>query len=212
MGEETRGMAMKMQRDQDGQAAARRSKHSAAPGGVSGKARPAGGRLLALLRRGGKGQTLVEMALALPILMALIIGLASIGMGAIVYEQLGEAAFAGDQAMATNEGVFDPGTTVQTDICLKAQTAVTTILAAPAWSAANLGKIIYSASVDKAGVTTPIPPSTGSFSCKALSTDLGPKSNVTFTLQYTYTWLPITLIKINMGSITFVRQQSVLAF
>jgi Flp pilus assembly protein TadG len=201
---------MKMQRVQNRQAAARRNKHSVVPGGVTSKARSVGGRLLALLRRGDEGQALVELALALPILMALVMGLASIGMGMIVYEQLGEAAFAGDQAMASNEGVFDPGTTTQTDICLKAYTAVTTVLAAPAWSTANLGKITYSATLYKAGVATPIPPSTGSFSCKTLSADLGPQSQVTLTLQYPYTWLPI--FNINLGSFTITRQQSVLAF
>src|ERR1035437_6664541 len=210
MGEEKRGMAMKMQRDQDGQAAARRSKHSAAPGSVSGKARPAGGRLLALLRRGGEGQSLVELALGLAILVAPIMGLVSVGNAMIVYEQLGEAAFAGDQAMASNEGVDNPGTTTQADLCAKAYTAVTTVLAAPAWSAANLNKITYSATLANAGVTTPVPASTGSFSCSALSTDLGPKSQVTLTLSYPYTWMPI--FGINLGSTTITTQQSVLAF
>jgi Flp pilus assembly protein TadG len=210
MSEEERGLAMKMQRVQDGQAAARRSKPSAAPGNVSGKARPSGGRLLALLRRGDEGQSLVELALTLPILMALIMGLFSIGNGMIVYEQLGEAAFAGDQAMASNEGVDTPGTTTQVDLCAKAYTAVTTVLAAPAWSTANLNKITYSATLAKAGVTTPVPASTGSFSCATLSTDLGPKSQATLTLSYPYKWLPIYGIK--LGSITITRQQSVLAY
>jgi hypothetical protein len=212
MGEEKRGMTMKMQRVQDGRAAARRSKHSAAPGSVSGKARAAGGRLLVWLRRGGKGQALVELAVALPILMALIMGLFSIGMGMIVYEQLGEAAFAGDQAMASNEGVFNPGTTIPTDLCAKAYTAVTTVLAAPAWSTANLKNITYSATLANAGVTTPVPASTGSFSCSALSIarDLGPLSQVTLTLSYPYKWLPI--FRMGLGSITITRQQSVLAF
>jgi len=44
-----------------------------------------------------RGQALVELAFALPVLLALVYGVFSIGMGMIVYEQLGEAAFAGDR-------------------------------------------------------------------------------------------------------------------
>jgi Flp pilus assembly protein TadG len=205
---------MKMQRDQDGQAAARRSRHSAASGSVSGKARLSGGWLLARLCRGDKGQSIVELAFMMPILLALVMGLFSIGMGVIVYEQLGEAAFAGDQAMAANEGVYNAGTSTQTDLCAKAYTAVTTVLAAPAWSAANLNKIRYSATLAKTvsgtTTTTTVPATTGSFSCSALSTNLGPKSQVTLTLSYPYTWMPI--VGSNLGSITMTTQQSVLAY
>ena len=215
---------MKMQRDQDGQAAARRSKHSAAPGSVSGQVRPTGGRLLARLCRSVEGQSIVEMAFAMPILLALIMGLFSIGMGMIVYEQLGEAAFAGDQAMASNEGVDDPGTTIQTDLCLKAKTAVTTVLTGgPNWSSTNLGTIIYSGTLSRTAAdgtvtTTAVGPSTGSFSCSAQSIAgaQGPKSQVTLTLQYTYTWLPIinpvTARAMNLGTAHMTMQQSVLAF
>lgn len=191
---------MTLQNDLNGQAAGR----------ASGQVRPAACRLLAWLRRGGEGQSLVELALALPILMALVWGLFSIGNAMIVYEQLGEAAFAGDDAMASNEGVYDAGTTTQTDLCAKAKTAVTTVLSAPAWSTANLAKITYSASFDKDGVTTSIPATTGSFSCSTNSTKLGPKSNVTLTLSYPYTWLPF--YGKYLGSITITRQQSVLAY
>jgi Flp pilus assembly protein TadG len=215
---------MKMQKVQNGQAAARRSRHSAPPGSVSGKARAAAERLLARLCRGDKGQSIVEMAFMLPILLVLIMGLFSIGIGMIVYEQLGEAAFAGDQAMASNEGVDDPGTTIQTDLCLKAETAVTTVLTGgPNWSTANLARITYSATLartatDGTVTTTTIPASTGSFSCSAQSIAgaLGPKSQVTLTLQYTYTWLPIinpvTARAMNLGTAHMTMQQSVLAF
>ena len=211
---------MKMRRDQDGQAAARRS---TASGSVSGKLRPSGGRFLAWLCRNDEGQSIVELALMLPIFLALIMGAFSIGMGMIVYEQLGEAAFAGDQAMATNEGVDDAGTTTQTDLCAKAKTAVITVLTGgPNWSTANLARITYSATLAKtvAGTvtTTTIPASTGSFSCstQSIAGALGPKSQVTLTLQYPYTWLPIinpvTNQLIALGTVTMRTQQSVLAY
>jgi hypothetical protein len=206
---------MKMQRDQDGQAAARRSRHSAASGSVSGKARPSGGRLLAWLRRGDEGQAMVETALVTVfVLLPLFMGTFSVLKGMIVYEQLGEAAFAGDQAMASNEGVDNPGTTTQVDLCAKAYTAVTTVLGLPLWTTANLSNITYSATLTKtvSGTTTTynVPASTGSFSCAAHSTDLGPKSQVTLTLKYPYPW--DLIYNINMGTTTITRQQSVLAF
>lgn len=195
---------MTIQKDLNGQAAGR----------ASGQVRPAAGRLLLWLRRGGEGQSLVELALALPILMALVWGLFSIGNAMIVYEQLGEAAFAGDDAMASNEGLIDTVTSTQTDLCAKAKIAVTTVLSAPAWSTANLAKITYSATLDKTAngvtTTTPVPATTGTFSCAALSTSLGPKSNVTLTLSYPYTWLPF--YGKYLGTITIKRQQSVLAY
>ena len=110
---------MKMQRVQDGQAAARRSKPSAAPGGVSGKVRPAGGRLLALLRRGDEGQALVEAALVLAIVvLPLMTGIFSLGL-----------AFSNQQALTQAVGI---GATVlsesrhaTTDPCADTYSAIT---------------------------------------------------------------------------------------
>ncbi len=170
-----------------------------------------GSRFFTRLRSGERGQSLVELAFALPMLLIVVMGVFSIGMGMIVYEQLGEAAFAGDQAMAQNEGVDSAGTTTQTDICAQAYTAVNTVLAAPAWSAASLSQITYSATVANAGVTTSIPASTGSFSCAgAYSSDLGSKGQVTFTLSYPYTWMPF--FGKTFGKLTMTRSQSVLAY
>jgi len=179
-----------------------------------------GSRFFTRLRSGERGQSLVELAFALPMLLIVVMGVFSIGMGMIVYEQLGEAAFAGDQAMAANQGVFNPGTSTPTDLCAKAYTAVTTVLGN--WSTTNLGKITYSATlantVGTTTTTTTIPASTGSFSCSAQSIagDLGPESQVTLTLQYPYTWLPIinpvTQHLISLGTFTLTAQQSVLAF
>jgi Flp pilus assembly protein TadG len=119
MGEEKRGMAMKMQRDQDGQAAARRSKHSAAPGSVRGKARPAGGWLLARLRRGDEGQAIVEFALVLPMLLLLFTGIFILSV--VMYKQilLRTAASQGVQVLALSQnvpGIADPCTAATTAI------------------------------------------------------------------------------------------------
>jgi len=151
-----------------------------------------------------RGQALVELAFALPVLLALVYGVFSIGMGMIVYEQLGEAAFAGDQAMSQFEGITG------TDLCAKAYTAANTVLAAPAWTAAQKAQVSYSATFENSGGTTTIPASTGSFSCSANLAALGPKGQVSLTLSYPYTWIPI--FGSNMGTITITRTQSVLAF
>ncbi len=186
-------------------AGAQSSRNSCAAASVASiGSRPSGPRFCARLRYGCEGQSLVEMALVMPVLLALIYGVVSIGMGMIVYEQLGEAAFAGDQAMSQYEGVAGK------DLCAQAYSAVTATLSAPSWSSAQASQITYSATLSIAGgATTPVPASTGSFSCLAYLDDLGPKGQVTFTLSYPYTWMPIFGSK--MGTITMTRQQSVLA-
>jgi Flp pilus assembly protein TadG len=106
MGKGERGLAMEMQRGQDGQAAARRSRHSAAPGGITGKARSAGGRLLALLRRGDEGQALVETALVMAfLLLPLLMGIFVLSFA--VYDQmlLQTAANQGVQTLALDQNI-----------------------------------------------------------------------------------------------------------
>ena len=172
---------------------------------------PIGERLCAYLHSGDGGQSLVEFALVLPMLLILVFGVCSAGMAMIVYEQLGEAAFAGVQALSDNQGVLVSGS--QVDLCAQAYTAVTTVLSAPSWSKANQNKITYSASfantVGTTTTTTPVPASTGSFSCQTLSSDLGSNSQATLTLSYPFTWLPF--YGTNFGTITMTRQQSILA-
>jgi Flp pilus assembly protein TadG len=197
---------MKMLSEMHGQAKAQGSWRSrdAASGSANVKARSISGWLRTRLRRGDEGQTLVEIALVMPLLLALVYGMFSIGLGMIVYQQLGEAAFAGDQAMSQY------ATVKATDLCDKAHTAVTTALSAPAWSAANLNKITYSAILSTAdGTQTPIAASTGTFSCLANLSALEDKGMVTLTLSYPYKWMPI--FGTNMGTVTMTRTQSVLA-
>ncbi len=110
---------MIMQRVQNGQTAARRSQHSAAPGSISGKARPAGGRLLAWPRRGDEGQALVETALALPVLLMIFTGIFIFAI--VMYKQilLRTAASQGVQVLALSQNV--PGIA---DPCNAATTAI----------------------------------------------------------------------------------------
>jgi Flp pilus assembly protein TadG len=82
---------MKMQRDQDEQAAARRSRHSAASGSVSGKARLSGGRLPARLCRGEEGQSIVEFALASTLFFMMLTGIFSMGIAYSNYQALSQA-------------------------------------------------------------------------------------------------------------------------
>jgi Flp pilus assembly protein TadG len=166
--------------------------------------RASGRRFYAHLRGSCSGQALVEIALAAPLLLVLVLGVFSISMGVIVYEQLGEAAFAGDQAMSQYVNVQGA------DLCAKAYEAVTTVLSAPAWPAAQLNQITYSATLSvPGGSTTNVPASTGSFSCPSYLSDLGDKGQATLTLSYPYKWMPI--FGLNMGTTTMTRQQSVLA-
>jgi Flp pilus assembly protein TadG len=96
---------MKMQRVQNGQAAARRSRHSAAPGSVSGKARPSGGRLLAWLRRGDEGQAMVETALVLAIIvLPVMTGIFSLGVAFSNQQALAQAVGIGAQFLSESYG------------------------------------------------------------------------------------------------------------
>ncbi len=110
---------MTMQRLQNGQAVARRSKLSAAPRSVSGKARPAGGRLLTWLRRGDEGQAIVETAFVLPMLLMLFTGIFIFAV--VMYKQilLRTAASQGVQVLALSQNVpnlADPCTLATTTI------------------------------------------------------------------------------------------------
>ena len=103
---------MEMHRAQNGQTA-RRSRHSAAPESVSGKARAAGGWLLALLRRGEEGQALVETALSMSVLLLLMTGLFVFTINMYHWMLLQTAASEGVQVLALGQnvpGILDPCT------------------------------------------------------------------------------------------------------
>jgi Flp pilus assembly protein TadG len=133
-------------RIQDGQAAAR-SKHSAAPGGVSGKARTASGRLLAWLRRGDEGQALMETSLVLVfILLPLMTGIFVFSYTMHQWILLQSAASQGIQTLALSQnvpGIADPCTA-----------ATTTITQATSLNSSLIGITFYNGPVGGAVITS----------------------------------------------------------
>jgi Flp pilus assembly protein TadG len=160
---------MKMQRDQDGQAAARRSRYSAASGGVTGKARSAGGRLLALLRRGEEGQALVETALVFSILLLpLVAGIFVLSIAMYQKMLLETATNQGVQTLALDQNVspLNP--------CTDATTAIQN---ATSLKSTNIGITFYNGSAKTGAVIT-----SSDSSCVGL-----PSGGVTqVTVQTTY--------------------------
>ena len=170
---------------------------AAASGRASAEALSIGDRLHSGLRFGDKGQALVEIALVMPLLLMLLVGMFSVGVAMIQYEMLGEATFAGSQQFQNGRGIL-------TDPCASAAAAVTAAL--PNWVAAN---ITYSASItDDTGTAQTIAASTGSFSCSGGSDYLTQYEPATLTVSYPYTWIPIYGVKLGTGSLT--RSQTVL--
>lgn len=65
--------------------------------GLGSESRPAGG-----LRRGCGGQSMVEFALILPVIVVMIFGCLQVGLAFFDYEQVASAANAGARAAAVN--------------------------------------------------------------------------------------------------------------
>jgi Flp pilus assembly protein TadG len=91
--------------------------------------RPGGRQLLALLRTGEQGQSLVEFALLLPILLLLTTGIFVFGVAMNNYMELTNAVSVGARTVAINAGIT-------TDPCATAATAIET--AAPGLSASGM--------------------------------------------------------------------------
>lgn len=140
-------------------------------------------RLAGLWRRfrGAEGSALIEITLSLPILLALLTGAASISMGLYSFQQLGNAATAGAQVLASEQGLT-------ADPCATAVTSVTGTL--PGW---DPSKLTYTLSItDSSGTPHSYGPTTGSaFSCAAGAADMASNEPLTLTVSYAYTWLPI---------------------
>src|SRR5215208_3565575 len=69
--------------------------------------------VLARGRRSSRGQSTVELALVLPVLVLLVFGCLKVGMAFFSYEQVASAANAGARAAAVNQGA-DPATKART--------------------------------------------------------------------------------------------------
>lgn len=161
--------------------------HARASCGASVKARSIGGKFRALLYSDVEGQTLVEFAVVLPMLLMVVTFMFSISMAMLNYEQLNTAtANAALLQLATARNVL-------TDPCSSIQTSITTSL--PSWSAS---KFTYTATIqNSSGTNVTYGPTTGAgFSCTAAATVLSADSTATpasLTVSYTYTWLPVYL-------------------
>ena len=157
--------------------------------GSNVKARSIGGRFRALLCFDVEGQSLVEFAVVLPMLLMVVTFMFSICMAMINFEQLDTAtANAALLQLATARNVL-------TDPCSTIQTSMTTSL--PSWSAS---KFTYTVTIqNSSGTNVTYGPTTGSgFSCTAAATVLSADSTATpatLTVSYTYSWLPVYLQK-----------------
>lgn len=122
---------MKTLNDLNGQLVAllRGRSRAAPPGRGNVKARSIGGRLRARLRSGDEGQSLLEFALVLPVLMLLMTGILSVGMAYSNQQTLTQAVASGGQALANlDQNTSNP--------CADTFTAITN--AAPSLVAANI--------------------------------------------------------------------------
>jgi Flp pilus assembly protein TadG len=130
--------------------------------------RSAGRQFLLLLRLGEQGQSLVEFALIVPILLLLTTGIFVFGLAMNNYMQLTNAVSTGARTVAINAGIT-------TDPCATAATAIET--AAPGLSASGLTFSISfigtSATVNATGAT-----------CTADAASLTSGSTVTVTATY----------------------------
>ncbi len=165
--------------------------------------RPAGGRLLARLRCGDEGQSIVEFAFMLPVLLIIITGMASIAMGLTAYEQLGEATFAGSQIFQDGRGMlssFSP----PNDPCALAAAKVAAAL--PSWTPGNFTYTVQIWSNWTSSSSTPAYSQTfvgtSAATCSGAYTDLTQFQPATLTVSYKYVWSGIFWFSLGTGNIT----------
>jgi len=132
--------------------------------------RPAGGQFLPLLRLGEQGQSLVEFALIVPILLLLTTGIFVFGLAMNNYMQLTNAVSVGARTVAINAGLT-------TDPCAVASSAI--IAAAPGLSSSSLSFSYSFNGTPTSGTSCPSATTTTSF-----AGDLTSGSNVTVTATY----------------------------
>jgi len=170
------------------------------------KARSICGRLRAFLCSDGEGQSMVEFAILVPILLMVLTFMFSISMAMVSYEQLSAAVSGAALQDLSNALVVSGG-----DPCASIQTAVSNAL--PSFTAS---KLTYTMTVlNSSGTAVTYGPTAGSgFSCTAavavLQADEAANQQTTsgtLTVSYTYTWIPVYMQKMT-GSLA--ASQSVL--
>lgn len=169
---------------------------------ASAKLRLLGGRLRACLHRGEQGQSAVEFALVLPMLLMTVTFIFAICMAMLSYEQLEAATSnAAFQQLATARNVT-------ADPCSAIETSVSTTLSN--WTAS---KFVYTVTIqNSSGTAVTYGPTTGTgFSCTAAYTVLAADSantSGTLTVSYPYSWIPVYLINLK-GSLSATQAVNV---
>jgi Flp pilus assembly protein TadG len=147
------------------------------------------GRLRGFLHSDVEGQSLVEFALVVPMLLMVLTFMFSLSMAMISYEQLNSAtSSAALQVLATSRNVL-------ADPCASIESSVSTAL--PGFTASKLSYTITIQNSSGSNVT--YGPTTGTgFSCTAAATVLsadGTSTPASLTVSYPYTWIPVYLQK-----------------
>ncbi len=157
------------------------------------KARSAGGRLRAFLHSDGEGQSLVEFAIVLPLMLLVLTFMFSISMAMISYEQLSSAVSQVAHNDLANAQVITGG-----DPCASIQSDVNSLLP----KNFDKTKLIFTVTIlNSSGQSVPYGPTTGAtsgFTCAGavgvLNTDQAAgelTTNGTLTVSYPYSWIGV---------------------
>ncbi len=150
----------------------------------------------AFRRRGEEGATLVEFAVTLPILVAILTGACSVAMGMYSLQRLANATSNAVQTVADGQGLA-LGTPNDSDPCALAASTVTTALRG--WTTANFSysmTITYVPTGTTTATTATYTAAEGvTFSCADGSGELQQDYPVELTVTYAYSWLPILNFK-----------------
>jgi len=153
------------------------------------------GRLRTLLRD-SEGSTLFETAVSSLFMTTVLLGLFSVSMALVAYQQLGYATMTATQTLAAGRGVL-------ADPCKTAATQITNLL--PTWTPTNFTyTVTITSTVSLVNTTTTYGPYTGTAAatCTSAATTLTNATGdtngnpVTLHMTYSYNWFPI-LRKIN---------------
>ena len=159
-------------------------KRGAGPGGAGVEGRSLCARLRAWLGRNAEGQSIVEFAFVLPLLVLTVFGICSIAMGTIAYQQLGSAVSnAAENGLAVERSALTSG-----DPCAAAASSITAKL--PSWNKSNF---TYTVVIYNGPITAPVANSSGALagpspSCTGLYADMTELDPATLTVTYQYNW------------------------
>jgi Flp pilus assembly protein TadG len=161
-------------------------------GGLSKRAKRMAHAMGRALRfRNEEGSTLVEFAIVLPGLVALLTGVISFSMAFYSLQQLGNAAGTAVQAVANYQGLY-PVTLDSQTISDPCEMALYQVNHSPSVNGWPVGLFTYTLAItDTSGTTTYSSTSGTSFSCSAGASEESQNEPVVLTVTYTYSWMPI---------------------